>query len=174
MKLQVLLVFGLLAMGNAHAQMNNNQYHQQQQRVQNQNHAAEQNRLGYMTQQQQIQQQLPPPPPQPTGWWETTWGAIAPSPVGGVLGAAVGARDKEEAERLALVDCKEKGGGSCQVDLVYHNQCAVMVVGDKRLRLQGAESVQAATDLAMARCEESDTNCAVYYSACSEPVFHRY
>lgn len=117
------------------------------------------------------QQQLPP---QPTGYWEKTWGAIAPSPVGGVLGTAVGASSKEEAERLALADCQAKGGGSCQVDLVYHNQCAAMVVGDKRLRLQGAESVEAASELAMSRCEESDTNCKVYYSACTKPIFHKF
>ena len=121
--------------------------------------------------QQPAQQQ---PPPQPTGYWEKTWGAIAPSPKGGVLGTALGASSKEEAERLALEDCKAKGGAACQVDLVYHNQCAAMVVGDKRLRLQGAESIEAASALAMSRCTDSDTNCKVYYSACTEPIFHRY
>jgi hypothetical protein len=122
-------------------------------------------------QSQPQQQQLPP---QPTGYWEKTWGAIAPSPVGGVLGTAVGASSKEEAEQLASADCRAKGGRACQVDLVYHNQCAAMVVGDRRLRLQGAESIEAASQLAMSRCEESDTNCKVYYSACTEPIFHKF
>ncbi|QDH71345.1 DUF4189 domain-containing protein [Lysobacter alkalisoli] len=113
MKLQLVLIFGLLGAGNVQAQMNNNQYHQHQQRIQNQNHIAEQNRQGYMNSQQQMQQPLPP---QPTGWWETTWGAIAPSPVGGVLGTAVGAKSEKEAERLALADCKAKGGGVSSSD----------------------------------------------------------
>jgi hypothetical protein len=62
-------------------------------------------------QQQQVLQQ----PPQPTGYWETTWGAIAPSPVGGVLGTALGASSKEEAEQRALADCKAKGGGRARL-----------------------------------------------------------
>lgn len=113
-------------------------------------------------------------PPQPSGYWEKTWGAIAPSPVGGVLGTAVGASSKEEAERLALVDCKAKGGRACEVNLVYHNQCAAMVVGDKRLKLYGAGTIQEAADLAMSECEKSDANCEVYYSACTEPIFHKF
>lgn len=122
----------------------------------------------------QSQQSSQQSTPQPTGYWEKTWGAIAPSPKGGVLGTALGASTKEEAERLALADCEAKGGESCQVDLVYQNQCAAMVIGDKRLRLQGAESIEAASELAMSRCNESDSNCRVYYSACTEPVFHKY
>ena len=175
MKLQGLLLFGLLVAGNSHAQMNNNQYHQQQQRIQNQNHAAEQNRLGYMTQQQQMQEQMPPPPPQPTGWWETTWGALAPSPVGGVLGVALGASSEEEAKRLALEDCEVKGGGACETEFAYHNQCAVMVLGQKNYHIVGAGSVATASEYGVEVCEErGDTNCNVYYSACTEPVFHRY
>ncbi|QDH71348.1 DUF4189 domain-containing protein [Lysobacter alkalisoli] len=111
MKLQVVMILGLLFTGNVQAQMNNNQHHQNQQRIQNQNHRAEQHRQGYMNSQQQMQQ-----PPQPTGYWETTWGAIAPSPVGGVVGAAVGAKSKKEAERLALKDCEAKGGGRARLE----------------------------------------------------------
>jgi hypothetical protein len=69
--------------------------------------------LCYWKSQPQQQQQ----PPQPTGYWEKTWGAIAPSPVGGVLGTALGASSKEEAERLALEDCKAKGGGRAKLKL---------------------------------------------------------
>jgi hypothetical protein len=114
-----------------------------------------------------------PAAPQPTGYWEKTWGAIAPSPVGGVLGTALGTRSKEEAERIALADCKNKGG-ACMVNLTYHNQCAAMVVGDKELHLFGAGSIKKASDLGMSECEKSDSNCHVYYTACTEPIFHRY
>lgn len=55
-----------------------------------------------------------PAPDRPTGYWQKTWGAIAPSPVGGVLGTAVGASSKKEAERLALEDCKAERGEGMQ------------------------------------------------------------
>ena len=71
--------------------------------------------------QQPAQQQ---PPPQPTGYWEKTWGAIAPSPKGGVLGTALGASSKEEAERLALEDCKAKGGGMSGRPRVSQSVCS--------------------------------------------------
>lgn len=112
--------------------------------------------------------------PQPTGHWVKTWGAIAPSPKGGVLGTAVGADSKAEAERLALADCKKKGGQLCKVDLAYHNQCAVMVLGDKVFNLSGRASIKEATEAGIARCEKEDTNCRVYYSACTEPRFVKY
>ncbi|QDH71350.1 DUF4189 domain-containing protein [Marilutibacter alkalisoli] len=173
MKLPTILILGLLMVGSAHAQMNNNQYHRHQQQIQNRSHMAEQHRQGYMTQQQQMQQQSPQPP-EPTGWWETTWGAIAPSPVGGVLGTAVGASSKEEAERSALEDCKAKGGGACEVRLAYYNQCAVMILGDNIYRTASAGSIRDAEEYGIELCEKEDTSCRVYYSACTEPVFHRY
>lgn len=174
MNLKGLLLLGLLLVGNAQAQMNNNRHHQQQQRVQSQNHAVEQNRMGYMTQQQQMQQQLPPPPPQPTGWWDTTWGALAPSPVGGVLGTAVGASSKEEAERLALEDCNAKGGGACEVGLAYYNQCAAMIVGENTYSLAHAGDEGVAADIGIGTCKKKNKDCSVYYSACTKPVFRRY
>jgi hypothetical protein len=124
-------------------------------------------------QSQPQQQQMPPP--QPTGYWEKTWGAIAPSPVGGVLGAATGASSKEEAERLALQDCKAKGGGACEVEMTYHNQCAVMVTGQANYRFASAGSIPEASELGINLCKErGDSNCSVYYSACTEPIFHKY
>ena len=121
------------------------------------------------------QQQAPPQQaPQPSGYWEKTWGAIAPSPKGGVLGTALGASSKEEAERLALEDCKAKGGGACKVDIAYHNQCAVMVLGSRFLNTARAATIAEASDLGLEYCREKDSDCRVYYSACTEPVFHRY
>lgn len=113
-------------------------------------------------------------PPEPTGWWEKTWGAIAPSPKGGVLGTALGASNREEAEQLALADCKAKGGVECEIELSYHNQCAVMTVGDKFLGSAHAASIERASEIGIAGCQRNDTNCRVYYSACTEPIFHQY
>ncbi|QDH71343.1 DUF4189 domain-containing protein [Marilutibacter alkalisoli] len=179
MKLKALWILGfLLVTGNNQAQMNNNQYHQHQQRIQNRNHVAEQNRQGYMAQQRQMQQeQMQQQSPQPTGWWETTWGALAPSPVGGVLGVAVGASSKEEAESRALADCKSKGGGACEVLATYFNQCGAMALGAERIFGASAGTEKSAGEEAVRYCEQeegADANCRVYYSACTEPVFHKY
>lgn len=94
--------------------------------------------------------------------------------MGGVLGTAQGASSKEEAERLALEDCEVKGGSACKVDLAYHNQCAVMVVGDKIFNTAHAASVEEAADLGMRQCQRESGNCRVYYSACTEQIFHKY
>ena len=120
------------------------------------------------------QQAVPQLPPQPTGYWVKTWGAIAPSPKGGVLGTAVGADSKAEAERLALADCKKKGGQSCQVDLAYHNQCAVMILGQKFISTFGNATIKEASERGLKHCQKNDTNCRVYYSACTEPRFIKY
>lgn len=119
---------------------------------------------------QEAQQQ----PPQPTGWWEKTWGAIAPSPKGGAVGVALGANSKEEAERLALADCESKGGGACEIGMSYRNQCAAMVLGTRKYFTTSAASIDQAERDGIQYCKESDDNCRVYYTACTEPVFHRY
>lgn len=165
MKLRVWLTLGLLILGApvaAQEVVNSPDYHAR--------HNA--SSAYYQGPGQQPMQQ--PPPPQPTGWWEKTWGAIAPSPVGGVLGTALGASSKEEAERLALADCKAKGGGACEVNLAYHNQCAVMIVGDKYLTSYGNATIEEATSRGLEACRKDNTNCRVYYSACTEPIFHKY
>ncbi len=115
-----------------------------------------------------------PPEMRPTGYWEKTWGAIAPSPVGGVLGTAIGASSKVDAERQALADCKKKGGRACKVELAYYNQCAVMTLGDKYLGTAHAESIERASEIGIIACKETDTNCTVYYSACTSPIFHNF
>ncbi|WP_242162771.1 DUF4189 domain-containing protein [Lysobacter sp. M15] len=124
---------------------------------------------------QQAQQQQQALPPRPTGYWEKTWGAIAPSPVGGVLGTSLGASSKEEAERLALKDCTSKGGKACEVEIAYQNQCAVMVTGKANYRFASAASIPEASQLGIQLCKErGDDSCSVYYSACTEPIFHKY
>ncbi|USA54809.1 DUF4189 domain-containing protein [Acinetobacter sp. C32I] len=123
---------------------------------------------------QQSQQGGSQQPPQPTGYWVKTWGAIAPSPKGGVLGVVVGADSEEEAERLAMADCKQKGGQSCEVHLTYHNQCAVMILGQKFINTFSNATIKEASERGLKHCQRNDTNCEVYYSACTEPRFVKY
>jgi hypothetical protein len=113
------------------------------------------------------------PPPQPTGYWEKTWGAIAADGARGILGAAVGAGSEDAARQRALAECRSKGGG-CKVELAYRNQCAVLVTGDKLYNAVSSSSIERATELSMKECQSKDSNCRVYYSACTEPIFHKY
>jgi hypothetical protein len=161
MKLQNTLILGLLLVGDiaaAQEQPNSAQYHA----VHNPNSPH------YVGSNQQ------PAAPQPTGYWQKTWGAIATSETGGVLGTAVGEADKAQAEQVAMRDCVTKGGGGCRVDLSYHNQCAAVVLGADFLRLYGAGSIEKASERGLQECNSEHGNCRVYYSACTEPIFHKY
>lgn len=110
---------------------------------------------------------------QPPGYWEKTWGAIATSESGGALGTAVGVSSKAQAERIAMQDCQAKGGVGCKIDLSYHNQCAVMLIGDG-IALARAASIEEAKADGMKACEEKGDKCRIYYSACTEPIFRHY
>ena len=86
----------------------------------------------------------------------------------------MGALSKEEAERLALADCKAKGGGACEVEIAFHNQCGAMVLGNSELFTASAGTTLDAEDVGIKYCRKHDSNCRVYYSACTEPIFHQY
>ncbi|WEI17693.1 DUF4189 domain-containing protein [Acinetobacter proteolyticus] len=119
------------------------------------------------------QQAAPQLPPQPTGYWVKTWGAIATSKTGGALGTVVGVDSQKEAEKIAMQDCKAKGGGGCKVGMSYHNQCAAMLVGSD-VTLSRAESIAVAKTEGLKECAARGDNCRVYYSACTEPRFVKY
>ena len=92
-----------------------------------------------------------------------------------MVGTAVGAKSKHEAKRLAMADCMAKGGGgACKVDVTYHNQCAAMVLGENTYSWARAATVEEATEIAFKDCIVGNNNCRVYYSACTEPVFHQH
>lgn len=113
----------------------------------------------------------PSTPPQPTGWWETTWGALATDGPKGILGGVTGVASEKEAQAAALSDCRAKGG-NCQIEATYYNHCLVLVTGDKLYNTKIAETIEEATRSAMNMCTKADTNCRVHYSACSKPIFH--
>ncbi|QDH71344.1 DUF4189 domain-containing protein [Lysobacter alkalisoli] len=81
------------------------------------------------------------------------------------------ARKKLSALRWQTAKQRE---GACQVLITYDNQCGVLIVGDKFLGTARARTKEIAEDIGVEACQVSDTNCEVYYSACTEPVFHRY
>ena len=60
---------------------------------------------------------------------------------------------------------------------VLSHQCAVMLVGNggyNGVCLNRAATIEEAKADGMKECESKGDRCRVYYSACTEPIFHRY
>lgn len=102
----------------------------------------------------------------PRAVWEDRWGAVAADGSKGILGAANGEHSEAKAKKKALNECKAKGG-NCKLQLAYHNQCAILVSGDKVFFVQAAESAEIATQVGIEKCSKMDVNCKVHYSGCS-------
>ena len=109
-------------------------------------------------------------PPAPR--WVTRWGAIAVGSTasGGGFGVSTNMKSKRKAEATAIKQCKSTGGGpTCRTALVYHDQCAVVAWGAQSFTVQGAESIEIASELAMRDCNTRTEDCQVFYSGCSYP-----
>lgn len=115
--------------------------------------------------QQQTQQQEPPP-----ARWVSQWGAVATDAIKGSLGTATNLPSKNSAELVALADCQSKGGSQCKINVSYDNECVAMVVGDTGYNVNANITLDKAVQDGMKVCSAADTNCHVYYSACSLPV----
>ena len=102
--------------------------------------------------------------------WVDRWMTIATDAVKGSLGTAVNMSSSNEAEEVAMADCRAKGGTQCKIDVTYVNGCAAMVAGDTGFNVHGAPTLNEAIQQAMNTCTASTTHCRVYYSACSMPV----
>jgi hypothetical protein len=121
---------------------------------------------GYDQQQQPTRQQTAPPPR-----WASGWMAIATDSMKGSLGSATDLPSRDEAERAALADCQAKGGSQCKLQVSYGNGCAAMVAGNKEFNVNGAATLDEAVRIGMKMCAKAgDSNCHVYYSACSLPI----
>ena len=104
--------------------------------------------------------------------WEGRWGAISfdfgRSNVG--LGVSVAATSRRRAKNEALADCRAKGGTDCRINLIYDNQCAVVIAAVGYSRSHGGPTVEIAAKRGAQICEEAGFHdCQVYYKACSLP-----
>ncbi|MGH8050726.1 MAG: DUF4189 domain-containing protein [Arenimonas sp.] len=107
----------------------------------------------------------------PRGRWETRWGAIATDGPSASLGTSISMNTKRKAEKIALTQCRSKGGKACKIDVSYYNQCAVLVTGDTKYLAQSAENIEIATKVGMQKCNLETTNCKIYYADCSPAVW---
>lgn len=106
------------------------------------------------------------PTPQPIIKYADRWGAIATDGPKGILGTAVGMKNKRAAEKKALSDCVSKGG-DCKIKLAFFNQCASLVSGNEWFYVQSAPTEQEAKNNGIERCAKEDIGCRVHYYACS-------
>lgn len=118
---------------------------------------------------QQPQQRTPESSPQ----WLPRWGAIAVGSTasGGGVGVASDMSTRRLAEKAALKQCKDTGGGKlCRIEISYSNQCAAIAWGDRFYNTARAETLELASDLSLGACGKHTTNCKIYYSNCTFPV----
>lgn len=102
--------------------------------------------------------------------WQDRWLAIAVDAPNGVLGTAVDAPTKNQAEQMAMSDCASKGGTQCLIHMSEANGCGALAAGKTGFNAQGAATLEEAKRLAMQICTSATSGCAVYYTACSPPV----
>ncbi|MCC8535825.1 DUF4189 domain-containing protein [Xanthomonas axonopodis pv. poinsettiicola] len=121
--------------------------------------------------------------PRPTGKWIKTWGAVSldKSDVG-ALGVSVGKLSKREAQQDAIAGCIKAGGKNCKDWAAYENQCAAVAepykdgrssAGSLHFRT-GASPEDIQREVKNICSSENNGECRVIYTACSEPIFHRY
>lgn len=122
---------------------------------------------GYSNGQQQQRSQQSPPPR-----WASRWGGIATDSKNGILGAATDLPTEIDAQRSAMTDCQAKGGAPCKLEISYDNECVTLAVGKKGYSINTGKTMGASIQLAMKTCsaDGEDSDCHVYYSACSLPV----
>ncbi len=110
------------------------------------------------------------PPAQSVPKWMSQWGAIATDDATGSFGASSQMDSRADAQRAALADCHAKKGATCKLEVTYDNECGAMVVGDNAHNVGADTTLDKVVQLGLKTCHDAgDTNCRVYYSACSMP-----
>lgn len=99
--------------------------------------------------------------------WETRWGIFVLDQKTG-LGISSGMSSKREAQNVAMADCRAKGGTNCKVELVYSNQCGVLIEGSRGYNTAAADTVEQAISIGMKTCQRADAGCKLYFSECSQ------
>ena len=108
------------------------------------------------------------PPQQPAGpRWKDVWQATAIDNDKGALGTATSRSTEKSAISGALMDCEDKGGTHCEIQITEVNGCVAMVVGEKVLNTKDGPTEREAIRRATAQCNAKNSTCRVYYSHCN-------
>jgi hypothetical protein len=109
-------------------------------------------------------------PAAPGPQWKTQWISVAFGNNG--FGAAVDMPSKRKAEKAALAQCRSMGGTGCHINITNYNQCIAVARGGNTAMSVGAPEQKTAEMRAIEGCtkDTKNSNCEIYYSACSYPV----
>jgi hypothetical protein len=109
------------------------------------------------------------------GYWETTWGSLAASRTTDNAAVSVtGQRSEKEAERVALQECRKKGGGGgCQVDYTYYNYCVAVANSPSGGFVDGGQTENDAASSALRKCQGAGKGCLIVLADCSRPIYHK-
>jgi hypothetical protein len=105
----------------------------------------------------------------PTPIWENRYQSIVTDKTKGILGTSTGKTSSNLAEKAAMADCQAKGGKVCEIQITNENGCVAMVVGNRVMNSSSGQTKDAAERKGIDLCSTEDTDCHVYYSACSLP-----
>lgn len=126
----------------------------------------------------EIQNSVPVPPPQPSGWWESSFGAMAADVPNNAVGTAQAFSSRDEAERAAEAECRSNGGQACEVVAWAENRCLAMAwpngKGGGVPATASGKTKKEVDRKAMKLCVAHDGKCEVLVSICNEPKFHKY
>ena len=113
----------------------------------------------------------PVAPTAPPVKWADRWGAIA-NDGNGNYGIVSDQPAETDARVAAINECRNRGGGGCRLDLIYHNQCAAVGSNSEVSFSYRAPTEREAIQGAVKLCESRTGRgtCHVYYSGCSLPV----
>lgn len=114
----------------------------------------------------QYEQNAMQPSAQPRAVWADRWGAIASDAATGQAGTVEHQMNEKKAKRNALAICSMHGAKGCEINFVFHNQCAAAALGGGTLGSAGAPTQAEAEQRALKKCGHGD-QCKIVYSACS-------
>lgn len=112
------------------------------------------------------------------GEWKDSWGAISADPIKGVVGGVIGMQSEDSAREIASSRCADSGGKSCEMLLVYANQCAAVAwpeTLDAKVVSNSDLTIEKASKKALDTCVKlGGGKCEVVYSTCSERILEMY
>lgn len=74
------------------------------------------------------------------------------------------------ADDVAVKQCQESGGRSCQVILHMRNGCGAVALGDERITTGNGKTPEAAALAALQQCRRDTDNCSVALNLCMDRI----
>ena len=107
--------------------------------------------------------------------WVDRFGSFAMSRSTGWSGWSQDLDSEAEADSAAIDQCKERGGGigDCEVVVSFQNQCVAVARSERHTSFARADTLARSRSEAMRRCEESGTGCEIFREGCTMPELRK-